>query len=230
MGGGCSLADANDRERLIWIGGGAENTDTTLLDSLSSASRGVVNAALNLNIASRTGRGPETVEQFAGALLTPNVLLKERLQTASRELEGIVAQVPATDEVLSSSSEPPALSLPVLQFDDPQKGRFGGKSEADGFSLTASFSDPGDGRWIWIHLAVTAKPDVVLDSEAIAEFFLHDTFRRSRLSARLADGVAAVAIRAFGGFTVGAWVPSHQVELELDLAQLTYAPRAIKEW
>jgi hypothetical protein len=37
-------------------------------------------------------------------------------------------------------------------------------------------------------------------------------------------------LRASGGFTVGAWIPSHQVQLELDLAELSDAPRVIKEW
>jgi hypothetical protein len=37
-------------------------------------------------------------------------------------------------------------------------------------------------------------------------------------------------LRAFGGFTVGVWIPSQQVQLELDLAELSDAPRVIKEW
>lgn len=218
---------------LARVAGSANQMDTTLLDSLSSASRGVVNVAANLNITSGTGLDAETLAKFAGALLTPNALLKEKLQTASRELESVFAQVSATGEVLRSSSgsnDPPALSLPVLQFDDPQKGRFGGAAEADGFSLSASFSDTGDPNWVGIHLAVAAKPGLVLADDAIAEFFLHDTFRPSRVSATFANGTAALSLRAFGGFTVGAWIPSHQVQLELDLAELSSAPRAIKEW
>lgn len=226
------VGDAIDQlsSTLALVASNADNTDTTLLDSLSSASRGIINAALNLNIATGTGHDPETLAKFAGALLTPNALLKERFQAASRELEGIVAQTPTTDELLNSRSDPPALRLPVIHFDDPQKERFGGKADTDGFSLSASFSDTGDRNWIEIHLVVTAKSEVTLDNDAIAEFFLHDTFRRSRRSAKFANGVAALTIRAFGGFTVGAWIPSHQVQLELDLAELSYAPRAIKEW
>jgi hypothetical protein len=218
---------------LTRVAGSADKTDTTLLDLLSSASRGVVNAARNLNIVSGTGLDPETLANFAGSLLTPNALLREKLQTASRELEGVAAQTPMTDDVLKNQSgprDPPALRLPVLQFDDPQKGRFGGKAEVDGFSLSASFSESGDQNWIGIHLVATAKPGVVLESDAVAEFFLHDTFRPSRLSVTFANGVAALTLRAFGGFTVGAWIPSHQVQLELDLAEQSDAPRAIKEW
>jgi hypothetical protein len=229
------IGDAIDQlsSTLMRVAGGVDPADTTLLDSLSPASRGVVNAARNLNIASGTGLDPDTLAKFAGALLTPNTLLTEKLQTTSRELEGVAAQTSVTGDVLKNPNDPrdpPALRLPVLQFDDPQKGRFGGKAEVDGFSLSASFSESGDQNWIEIHLVATAKPGVVLDSDAVAEFFLHDTFRPSRLSVTFANGVATLTLRAFGGFTVGVWIPSHQVQLELDLAELSYAPRVIKEW
>lgn len=210
----------------------ADKVDTTLLDSLSPASRGVVNATRNLDIASGTGLDPTTLARFAGALLTPNALLKEKLRTASRELEGISTQTPVTGEVFESLSGPrdaPALGLPVLQFDDPQKGRFGGKAEAGGFLLSASFSDTGQ-NWIWISLVVTAQPGVVLANDAIAQFFLHDTFRPPRLSVSFANSAASLTLRAVGGFTVGVWIPSHEVQLELDLAELSGAPRVIKEW
>jgi hypothetical protein len=218
---------------LTRVTGIEDRVDTTLLDSLSPASRGVVNAARNLNIASGTGLDPESLARFAGALLTPNALLREKLQTASRELEGVATQAPATGGVFESLSgpwDPPALRLPVLQFDDPQKGRFGGQAEAGGFLLSASFSSTGGQNWVWINLVVTAKPGVVLDNDAIAEFFLHDTFRPPRLSLKFANRVAALRLRAFGGFTVGVWIPSQQVQLELDLAELSDAPRVIKEW
>jgi hypothetical protein len=132
-------------------------------------------------------------------------------------------------ESLSGPRDPPVLRLPILQFDDPQKGRFGGQAEAGGFLLSASFSDTGQ-NWIWINLVVTAQLGVVLDNDAIADFFLHDTFRPPRLSLSFASSVAALTLRAVGGFTVGVWIPSHHVQLELDLAELSDAPRVIKEW
>jgi len=46
--------------------------------------------------------------------------------------------------------------------------------------------------------------------------------------AKFNDGHAELKVTAWGGFTVGLWLPIQQVELELDLAEVPGAPQNIR--
>ena len=159
--------------------------------------------------------------------MTPAGQLQDRLQQATQELATVKASAPQADT--SPKPDPPALRRPIVRFGDPQKGRFGGQSKAGGFALTASFADTSDPKWVKIILLVTAEPESP-QTASEAEFFLHETFRRQRIKVPFSRGRAQFQLRAFGGFTVGVWIASHQVELELDLAELPDAPTIVKEW
>jgi hypothetical protein len=123
-------------------------------------------------------------------------------------------------------TRPPALDRPVTRPGDPNKGRFGGRSEKDGFVLAASFRKP-HAESVEIVLTVTAPPGAGLEELDRAEFHLHDSFDPDVLTARLRDGVATRHVIAYAGFTVGAWIARTGTELELDLAELQDAPRII---
>ena len=40
---------------------------------------------------------------------------------------------------------------------------------------------------------------------------------------------ASITVKAWGGFTVGAWLPEQQIELECDLALLPDSPMIVRE-
>lgn len=202
--------------------------------------------AWHLDVA-RLSLSPATLEvislaraQFAPSIAAPDSIaatlartlgvsqsaLEARVQTAVDELEQFVA--PDNRPRVGLSDRAPALSLPVLNFDDPQKGRFGGAAEAKGFQLKASFDDSEDPEWVKIRLWVTAPSDV--QNGDVAIFYLHDTFKPNIYRRRFSGGRAKLTVHAFGGFTVGVWLPGPGVQLELDLAEIPGAPRAIKEW
>ncbi|MGX0960205.1 hypothetical protein AB7M63_000654 [Bradyrhizobium japonicum] len=195
------------------------------LSKLSVGTRGLISAARDLNFAPNQARS--AAANLAGTLLTPAGQLRDRLQQATQELAAANASPPPRSR--SSSAEPPALRRAITHFDDPQKGRFGGQPERDGFELTASFEETNDPKWVQINLLVTAQPGPP-QTATEAEFFLHDTFRRERIKSPFQQGEAHLPLRAFGGFTVGVWIASHQIELELDLAELPDAPTIVKEW
>ncbi|MGL3111667.1 pYEATS domain-containing protein [Bradyrhizobium sp. BR 1432] len=195
------------------------------LSKLSLSTRGLISAARDLNFAPNLTKS--AAASLAGTLLTPAGQLRDRLQQATQELAAAKTNPPPSSS--SSAAEPPALHRPITRFDDPQKGRFGGQSEKDGFALRASFAETNDPKWVQINLVVTAAPGEP-QTATEAEFFLHDTFRRERVKAPFRQGEAHLPLRAFGGFTVGVWIASHQVELELDLAELPDAPTIVKEW
>jgi hypothetical protein len=114
---------------------------------------------------------------------------------------------------------------PASDPDDPNKGRFGGKSHVDGWALTAKVDRTEDSDWFEVILTVTA-PDP--DIEKRVRFHLHPTFRRETQVIVLRRGVAILERYAYGAFTVGVEVfdRSEEVELtlELDLASLPEAP------
>jgi hypothetical protein len=173
---------------------------------------------------------------LAGALRTSAPQLDAKLQTASNELESAADEakhrpVPLAPQAEpKKSDDPPALGKPIVVFDDPHKGRFGKKSKVKGFSLRASFAETEDPAWVSIKLSVIASAKVKLRKADQAEFFLHDTFKPDRITVPFTGRRADLTVRAFGGFTVGTWLRSHNVQLELDLAALRNAPRIVKEW
>jgi hypothetical protein len=104
-----------------------------------------------------------------------------------------------------------------------------GQSKAGGFELTASFAAAANQEWGDINLVVAAEPGPA-QTATEAEFFLHDTCRRPRVTVPFSQERAQLQLHVFGGFTVGVWIASHQVQLELDLAELPDAPQIVKEW
>ncbi len=124
--------------------------------------------------------------------------------------------------------EAPHKSRPVLDPDDKNSGRFGGTDHAGGFRLSASFEGGGD--WATVNLAVTADGAVadLRPGEAV-EFHLHETFPTPIMRRPLRDGAAHLSFTCWGGFTVGVWIPSRGIELELNLAHAPGAPKVIRE-
>jgi hypothetical protein len=138
------------------------------------------------------------------------------------------SEAPASPTEAHAPSDPPALSRPVAEADDPHKGRFGGKDGVSGFTLAARFADTGDANTVGITLSVSGESGFESYDE-VAEFFLHPTFRPSRLRAAFHGRKAEVRIVSWGGFTVGVWLPKRGIELELDLAKIPGAPRIVRE-
>ncbi|TIV24584.1 MAG: hypothetical protein E5W02_02740 [Mesorhizobium sp.] len=66
------------------------------------------------------------------------------------------------------------------------------------------------------------------DGEEV-QFHLHDSFMPALRSRKFKAGEARLTVTVWGGFTLGVWIPAHDVELELDLTELDDAPRIVRE-
>jgi hypothetical protein len=119
---------------------------------------------------------------------------------------------------------------PVIHNDDPQKERFGGKSENKGRALKATVGkESSDGFFdvtIWVESTDPKKPleDVM--------FYLHDSFRPSVYLIKKEDfkqGKAIDEVEAYGAFTVGAVTDNGSTLLELDLSEQIEFPKAFRE-
>jgi hypothetical protein len=159
----------------------------------------------------------------AGKITVGNATATENVAAFDRASHSIQGR-PLTEKL-----DYPALYREPGPVNDPNKERFGGQSECQGFRLGASFGPPARRRgWVVVTLEILADQSVNIELGADAWLFLHPTFSPSRVKVRFRGQRAALTVEAWGGFTVGAWIPSAQVELECDLAQLHYAPRIIQ--
>lgn len=125
-------------------------------------------------------------------------------------------------------SQMPALGRASGPDDDPNNGRFGGRTSYGGFHLAAAFELTNNPNWVTIILTVEAELSAKVGLGDFAWFVLHPTFSPSTLKVTFRGNRARLRIQAWGGFTVGVWLPKADVELECDLTQIEEAPDIIK--
>ncbi|MEE1946151.1 pYEATS domain-containing protein [Pedobacter sp. KR3-3] len=133
---------------------------------------------------------------------------------------------PATNSMIKKRKEfKRSQDLP----DDPQKGLWGGKSEADGRKVTAVVRETSyDRNWFNINLTVTSTdPNNPLVGDVL--FHLHPSFMKEIQKVRALDGVAQCNIVGWGAFTVGVECDEGKTKLEIDLAELTDAPELFRK-
>jgi hypothetical protein len=122
----------------------------------------------------------------------------------------------------------PAAEFPAHFPDDPNKGRFGGAACCAGYALAAAFEATGSADWATVVLTVEAQDAGAIGLEDVAWFVLHPTFSPAAVKVPFRGHRAQLRIRAWGGFTVGAWIPKDGVQLEFDLARTDGAPAIIR--
>ncbi|WP_352564245.1 pYEATS domain-containing protein [Mesorhizobium australicum] len=67
------------------------------------------------------------------------------------------------------------------------------------------------------HLTVEADSAVNVSLGDFAWFVMHPTFSPRIMKVAFRENRARLRIQAWGGFTVGVWIPTSDVELECDL-------------
>ena len=105
---------------------------------------------------------------------------------------------------------------------DPQKNRWGGKSEANNKRLRATVTErlvPGKFKVV---LSVTSMSDLPLTGDVA--FFVHDSFSQEIHYARAVKGEATISLIAYEDFTVGAFTDDG-TSLELDLSEVKGYPK-----
>ncbi|PWI49816.1 hypothetical protein B5K03_34380 [Rhizobium phaseoli] len=175
-------------------------------------------------------RRPDTSIIFEGRIASGRVSLGNgqgrQKSSRRRQLVGDLAFSPPSGD--RSFEECPALSREPGPRNDPNKGRFGGQASTAGFSVTATFAKTDDEDWTKINLIVEAERSIDIELGDSVWFFLHPTFSPAQLKVLFRGRRAVLSTEAYGGFTVGVWVPKFKVELELNLAELSLAPSVIR--
>jgi hypothetical protein len=119
---------------------------------------------------------------------------------------------------------------PIVNPDDPEKGRWGGEVINNNRKVTAQVKPiDKDEDWFKIILAVTSTDPVNDPLIGDVVFFLHDSFSNSVEKVLPKNGKATLSLIAWGAFTVGICVEGN-TELEIDLASNDVdAPDSFKE-
>lgn len=184
----------------------------------SSAANAVAQIASSSSAGNTVGAG-----DLALKLGIPAAALAGRLVRTTQELDAAIAQLEPLGN-LPSRKEIPPLRRPITVQDDPQKGRFGGQPDFGGFVLMAKFAPTRSPDWTWIRIEVTGPGE----SGEEVQFHLHDSFRPPMMRSQFRRKLARIEVTAWGGFTVGVWLPARSIQLELDLAGLDAAPGIVR--
>jgi hypothetical protein len=131
---------------------------------------------------------------------------------------------PSAGHMPTPPEQAPGLSRMIVFPDDPHKARFGGTAAREGFILSASFANTRQPGWTRITLSINGP---ARDGETI-RLYLHESFPEPVQDLMFSKQKASTSLLAWGGFTVGGWLPDRGIELELDLAECDGAPEPIR--
>lgn len=211
------------------VGMSAERFGSKNLAALSPEVR-----AIALKMIAPPGKSDAQSPGYSGAanlateMTVPGRALWLWLDRARKEIDDVLARLKSDQSPKVKSNDAavaaPGLARPVTAPDDPHKGRFGGQPGKNGFTAAASFHRTNKPDWTRIIVSVEG---VAPDGDEV-HFHLHDSFRPQVLRKAFRKGRAQVEVMAWGGFTVGIWLPKQAVELELDLATIPDAPEGIR--
>lgn len=108
-----------------------------------------------------------------------------------------------------------------VDLSDPQKGQWGGLSEAGGRRLRA---EPRSLKAYWFSFDLIVEATDGKPLAGAVEFHLHDTFTEPVMLVPVVEGTARCEITSYGAFTVGALADDGATRLELDLALQSNLP------
>jgi len=162
---------------------------------------------------------------------TKNSLLSQQLQ-AQIVVDTVTNPTSDSPDALANLTpfEFPTLP-PIINIDDPQKGRFGGKAENNGRRLSAKVNTlPIDGFFEVTFWVESKDPAANPLSEVI--FYIHDSFTPSVYSLtpnEFTSGKAEDNLLSYGAFTIGVVTDGGRTLLELDLSEDTSFPLQFRE-
>lgn len=151
-------------------------------------------------------------------------IASENAQAAATGQGGRRGSEHSSSEVGLSSAE----ISPGLVPDDPWKGVFG-QSANDSRKLEAKVVPGAQSGYYRIYLKLKSLDPEANPLRGSVQFLLHDSFSNSRPVVAVGpNGMAELALDAWGAFTVGAIADSGLTRLELDLSEIDEAPAAFK--
>lgn len=151
--------------------------------------------------------------------------VEQRIEQFTRERTRITVEEEKSEEIKQVLQRANPGMVTVL--DDPQKGRWGGQSAANGLVFEASF-EPSDKdiseAFYYVTLSVrSTNAEKPLTGEVY--FFLHDSYNLKMIQhITAANNLASIRVGSYEAFTVGSYAMDSNTKLELDLNEVPGAP------
>ncbi|MEQ1762148.1 MAG: pYEATS domain-containing protein [Pyrinomonadaceae bacterium] len=177
--------------------------------------------------------GPtDFVDQELFLRLQEQLIQKRQENNVLREVNNVALPAamtfpPASQAALESKKREASA---LLHHDDPQKGRWGGKSESNGLKVVVGEisqlkSDPA---YYNVPVKVVSTDPKAHPLKGKVRFHLHDTFSPEVDEVIATNNSAKLNLVAYGAFTVGVETEDG-TQLEVDLANEPGAPRKFRE-
>ncbi|MDB5006263.1 MAG: hypothetical protein JWP45_656 [Mucilaginibacter sp.] len=123
----------------------------------------------------------------------------------------------------------PTSPAAVNDPDDPQKGKWGMKSEVNGRKISATVSNIAFSKYYQVVIKVEST-DPAKPLTGKVQFHLHNAFAYPDPVVPVTNNEAVYySLKALGAFTVGAEADGGATRLELDMSQLQNAPTKFRE-
>ncbi|MCT2563001.1 YEATS-associated helix-containing protein [Chryseobacterium herbae] len=160
------------------------------------------------------GKEKEMTTSLNNYKVSESIQLKDAVESSSVAESGINA--------LDQSTLLLSWLPPITHSNDPQKGRFGGRSSTNGKTLSVDYSQSNLPGVLNLTIKVSSA-EVDLNSDVY--LFLHNSFAKSIIHLD-GNGKKEVEykIPAYGAFTIGAMADNGNTLLELDLSELKNFP------
>jgi hypothetical protein len=163
-------------------------------------------------------------------------LAEKAIKTANvlKSVSGIVMQEERKAPVLGETHRVSTFAATGLEdaveiANDPQKGRWGGQSEVNGWKLVCGRVRAVNGTEDFFRVVLKLKSVDHKEYEGRVKFHLHPSFRPDVYEEDIEKGRATLELLSYGAFTVGAEIDDG-TKLELDLAgKEVEAPERFKE-
>ena len=201
------------------------------LADLTPEQRGLAVKTWTVAAQAAHGGGSAPATLLAQRTAAPSRILAQDLRRLLVALDGQTSG-PSRKSLLDGADVPSADDAPAMRRSsidqyDPHLLRFGGKASRDGFELRASFGKMTRSDWVNVRLELRAPSS--MDGQ-IAWLYLHETIKPDERLVTFKGGKVIQNLVLWGGFTIGVWVPSQGVELELNLAKVRGAPAGIRKF
>jgi hypothetical protein len=153
--------------------------------------------------------------------------------SAKASEEELASHKSSVSRNFSSIPENPPDPTPIVNSDDPQRGRWGGSSERDGRKIEASLDKDRIRKNVFYFTAVVSSID---DSPLVGpvKFHLHTSYRPHIITIRRVRDNRWASLEDYsaeGVYTIGVQVKGRSgdwTQLELDLAKLRGLPRRFR--
>ena len=173
----------------------------------------------------------EKLEEVKGKLqdeIKEKEQTEQKLEEVNKDVELKNQDIEAMFQTFQNSEQAKQIIAGNIS-NDPQKNKWGGKSENNNRRVSATVRETTYSSELFVVSLEVGSMDNSKPLTGSVIFHLHNTFVHPDRQIDVVDGVAKLQLVAWGAFTVGIECDNGATKLEIDLSELTNIPKLFKE-